>query len=183
MKKMFHLLFAVSIMVSVKAQIQTKMEKENVAQGQIIKKGKMIYTEILIQASPEKVWSVFSDFNNYPNWNPFVKSLKGNLTIGEKLEVFLQPPNSKGMLFKPVLLNNTPFDEFRWIGKLFLPRIFDGEHTFKLIDNHDGTTTFIQFEHFRGILVPLMKQMLDTDTKNGFKLMNEALKVRCEESK
>ena len=63
---------------------------------------------------------------------------------------------------------------------MLLPRIFDGEHTFKLIDNQDGTVTFIQYEHFRGILIPFMKKMLDNDTKKGFENMNEALKIRCE---
>ena len=32
---------------------------------------KEIKTEILINAIPEKVWSIFTNFDNYPNWNPF----------------------------------------------------------------------------------------------------------------
>ena len=38
----------------------------------------------------------------------------------------------------------------------------------------------MQFERFRGILVPLMKKMLDNNTKDGFNQMNQALKIRCE---
>lgn len=43
------------------------------AEGYIIKKGKLIYSEIVIQASSEKVWEIFSDFAKYPEWTPFIK--------------------------------------------------------------------------------------------------------------
>jgi hypothetical protein len=38
----------------------------------------------------------------------------------------------------------------------------------------------VQSEDFSGILVPLFAKMLDNQTVNGFNLMNEALKERCE---
>ncbi len=180
MNKMLNLLLFVGISTSIIAQSQNEMKTEITTEGLIIKKGKMVYTEIRINASIDKVWNVFTDFEKYPEWNPFIKSLKGNPGIDKKIEVFLQPPTGKGMKFTPKVLKFENQKEFRWIGKLFLSRIFDGEHTFKLIDNQDGTTTFIQYEHFRGILIPFMKKMLDNDTKKGFENMNEALKIRCE---
>ena len=93
----------------------------------------------------------------------------------------LQPPEKKAMLFKPRVLQFEKEKEFRWIGKFILPRLFDGEHTFLIKDNGDGSCTFIQYEHFRGILIPLLKGMLDKNTKDGFEQMNTALKKRCEE--
>jgi hypothetical protein len=151
------------------------------AKGEVIQKGKLIYSEILIKANPQKVWEIFTDFEKYPEWNPFIKSLKGNPSSDSKINVFLQPQNNKGMNFSPNVLKFDANKEFRWIGKLFIPRLFDGEHTFLLIDNHDGTTTFLQFERFRGILIPFMKKMLEINTLNSFKSMNEALKNRSEE--
>ncbi|MFT8351406.1 SRPBCC domain-containing protein [Clostridium saccharoperbutylacetonicum] len=79
------------------------------------------------------------------------------------------------MLFKPTLLNFTPNKELRWLGRLFIPGLFDGEHIFELISNNDGTTTFIQREKFYGILVPLLKNSLG-NIKAGFELMNEKIK-------
>jgi len=148
--------------------------------GQIIKKGKLIYTEILITAPAEKVWKVFSDFAKYPEWNPFIKSLKGSPAVGKTIEVFLQPPGNKGMLFKPKVLVFREGKEFRWIGKLMGGGVFDGEHAFILKDNGNGSCTFIQYERFRGILIPFMKKMLEGSTLSGFQQMNEALKKRCE---
>jgi hypothetical protein len=73
-----------------------------------------------------------------------------------------------------------PQKEFRWIGHLLFPGLFDGEHRFELIDNGDGTTTFIQAERFKGILVRFLSNMLDNNTVNGFRMMNEKLKEEAE---
>ena len=80
------------------------------------------------------------------------------------------------MTFTPTVLAFDTNKEFRWIGHLLFAGLFDGEHKFKLIDNHNGSTTFIQSEKFKGILVPLFKKMLDYNTVNGFNLMNQKLK-------
>lgn len=153
---------------------------DSISSGQIIKKGKLIYSEITIKASPEKVWQEFTNFENYPDWNPFIKSLKGKPIVGNKIEVLLAPPEKKGMTFKPKVLVFDSTFQLRWIGKLFIKGIFDGEHTFLIKDNKDGTTTFIQFERFRGILIPFLKKMLNENTLKGFNQMNDALKKRCE---
>lgn len=141
---------------------------------------KEIRTEIIIQAAPERVWEVFTAFENYSNWNPFIKSLQGEVKVGEKIIVRLEPPGAKGMTFKPEVLVFKPGKEFRWIGHLFIPGLFDGEHRFELIDNGNGTTTFVQAEKFKGILVRMLSKMLDGSTVNAFKAMNEQLKVQVE---
>ena len=80
----------------------------------------------------------------------------------------------------PTVLALETEKEFRWIGHLLFPGLFDGEHKFELIDNNNGTTTFVQSEKFTGILVPLFRKMLDVNTRNGFSLMNEKLKELAE---
>lgn len=137
-------------------------------------------TEITIQASPEKVWSILTNFNEYPNWNPFIKSIQGDMIIGQQFKARIEPPNAKGMNFEPVLLEFKKNTEFRWKGKLFINGLFDGEHQFLLIENADGSTTLIQSEKFNGILVPLFKKMIDVNTRNGFMAMNEKLKELAE---
>lgn len=141
---------------------------------------KEIKTEILINAIPDKVWAILTDFENYPNWNPFIKSIKGQVAVGNTITARMEPPEAKGMTFKPKVLAFETNKEFRWLGHLLFPGLFDGEHTFELIDNKNGTTTFIQSEKFKGILVPLFKKMLDNNTKNGFILMNQKLKELAE---
>ena len=142
---------------------------------------KEIKTEILINATSDKVWTVFTNFDNYLKWNPFIKSIIGQVLVGNVIIVQLKPPGAKGMTFKPKVLTFEPNKELRWLGHLLFPGLFDGEHKFELIDNGDGTTTFRQSERFKGILVPLFKKMLDENTMNGFNLMNQKLKELAEQ--
>jgi len=141
---------------------------------------KEIKTDIIINAAPDKVWKVLTNFGDYPNWNPFLKWLRGNVKTNSKIEVRIEPPNANGMTFKPNVLKFDVNKSFRWLGHLYIPGLFDGEHIFELTDNGNGTTTFVQREQFRGILIPLFTKMLDVNTKQGFELMNKALKERVE---
>lgn len=141
---------------------------------------KEIRTEITIEATPNRVWEVLTRFENYPNWNPFIKSLQGEVKVGKKIIVRLEPPGAKGMTFKPKVLAFEPNNQFKWIGRLIFHGLFDGEHRFELIDNGNGTTTFIQAEKFSGILVRMLSKMLDGSTTNGFNAMNQKLKEEAE---
>ncbi|MGP8217795.1 MAG: SRPBCC family protein [Bacteroidia bacterium] len=141
---------------------------------------KEIKTEIIINASADKVWDVLTDFEDYLNWNPFIKWVKGNVEINNKIIVRMEPPGANGMTFKPQVLKFDKNKEFSWIGHLFITGLFDGEHIFELYDMGNGTTKLVQREQFRGILIPLLKKMLDLNTKQGFELMNKALKERAE---
>jgi hypothetical protein len=141
---------------------------------------KQISSRIVINATPQKVWSVLTDFSHYPEWNTFIVSVTGDPAPGSTLKIRLQPPEASGMTIKPVVLLNNEHKLFRWKGKLLIKGLFDGEHSFELEDNGDGTTTFIHYETFTGILVPIFKKLLDVHTLNGFRQMNEQLKKRSE---
>jgi hypothetical protein len=177
-----NLLAILLLSLGIKAQNQSNMKNkmDSLETGYEVKHGKLLYSEIVINTTPENVWKVIMDFENYPTWNPFIKSIKGNPTVTKNIEVVIQPTSKKPMQFRPKVLVCNPHKEFRWIGKLVLKHIFDGEHIFILKDNNNGTTTFIQYERFRGILVPFLKRTLNTNTLSGYNNMNEALKKRCE---
>jgi hypothetical protein len=137
------------------------------------KDGFCINTEILINEKPENIWKILEDFTNYPNWNPFIKYVKGEVRVGNKIIIKVVPPGEKGMTFKPKILKFEKNKEISWIGHFIIPGLFDGEHRLVLIDNNNGTTTFEQSEKFNGILVPLFKF---ENTRLGFEAMNRELK-------
>ncbi len=141
---------------------------------------KELKTEILINATPAKVWAILTNFDDYPHWNPFIKSIKGAKKVGERITARMEPPEAQGMTFKPKILVFEPEKEFKWLGHLWFAGLFDGEHKFELIDNGNGTTTFKQSEKFNGVLVPLFKTMIEKNTKQGFESMNRALKALAE---
>jgi len=133
-----------------------------------------------INADAQRVWNILTDFVAYPQWNPFIKYLRGDLRQGSKLLVRIEPRGAKGMTFEPTVLLVEPCRELRWIGHVWMPGIFDGEHCFRIERRAHGASRFHQAEQFRGILVPLLRARLDRKTKSGFEEMNAALKVRAE---
>lgn len=139
-----------------------------------------IITKITIKSTPEKVWKILTNFDAYPDWNPFIKSIDGQIKVGNKITARIEPPGAIGMTFKPEILTFVKNKELSWLGHLLFPGLLDGKHKFKLIDNKDGTTTFIHSEQFSGILVPFLKKKLKNNTKNGYIEMNKKLKELAE---
>ena len=97
------------------------------------------------------------------------------------LKISVQPVGGKGMTFRPRVLRAVPDQELRWLGRVVLPGIFDGEHFFKIEPLDQGRRTrLIHGERFTGLLVPLLRKNLDRGTREGFEAMNQALKARVE---
>lgn len=139
-----------------------------------------LHTEIEIEASAERVWAVLSDFASYPQWNPFIRHVSGVPQQGTRLQIRIQPSGGKAMSFSPVVLSAEAGRELRWLGRVLLPGVFDGEHSFIIEPLANGRVRFQQSERFSGLLVGLMRGTLDRDTRRGFEDMNRALKARAE---
>lgn len=131
-----------------------------------------------IAASPRQVWNVLADLDAYKDWNPFIRSASGQLTVGSTLTLRLVPAQGRAMTFRPKVLDAQPGVLLRWIGRLIVPGIFDGTHQFEL---HElaGFTRVIQSETFRGVLVPFTGKSI-TATEGDFRALNQALKTRVE---
>jgi hypothetical protein len=137
--------------------------------------------EIEIDAPPERVWAVVTDFAAYSEWNPFIRSISGELHEGAKLEVRIEPPGARAMTFKPTVRAVEASRELRWLGRLLLPGVFDGEHSLRIDPLDGGRSRFVQSESFSGLLVGLFKGTL-AKTAVGFEQMNTALKARVEQA-
>jgi len=142
---------------------------------------KHISSEIEINASPEQVWQVLTDFSVLPDWNPFIRSVEGDLNVGDRLKVYIQASKRMGMSFRPTVLRTQPNRELRWIGRLLLPGLMDGEHSFIIEPLEDNHVRFVQSESFTGVLVPFMSALgVFKNAHIGFDEMNQALKRRAE---
>lgn len=134
-----------------------------------------IETRITIQATKKQIWDVLMDFQEYPNWNPFISHIEGQAVIG--MPLFIQLPT---MSFKPIVFSNRKERYFSWKGKLLCKGIFDGHHCFKIKQINEVQCEFYHSEEFSGILVPFLKKKLQTETLAGFIAMNKALKEQVE---
>lgn len=139
---------------------------------------KNLQTEIIINATPEKVWSILMDFAKYPEWNPFVKEITGSQQVGGQLKVTLN--NGKGTsVFTPTVVCNETTRVFEWLGSIPLG-LFKGQHRFAIEKINDTQVKFIHSEQFSGLLAGLIMSQIGETTRNGFIAMNKALKERAE---
>ena len=143
---------------------------------------KHLETSIEINAAPEKVWSIITDFASFPDWNPFVTMATGTPGKGTRLHIRVEAPNSKPMEFKPIVQTFEPGRELMWKGSLPVPGLFIGQHYFRIEDLGDGKSRFIHGEHFSGLLIPLLWKGINTNVRQGYESMNVAVKERAEAS-
>jgi hypothetical protein len=142
---------------------------------------RQLRAEIEIQASPERVWEVLTDFAAYSRWNPFMVQATGQAVPGNRLELRMRPPGRRATTFRPKVLEAEPPRRLRWLGRLFVPGLFDGEHRFTIEPAGPGRVRVIQHETFRGLLAPLLLAFIAEPTLEGFRQMNQALRARAEE--
>jgi hypothetical protein len=141
-----------------------------------------ITTRVEIDAPAQRVWDILVDFERHPEWNPFIEEISGEARQGSRLSLTVRPPGGRAMSFEPTVLAAEEPRELRWLGKVGLPRIFDGEHRFVLEPLGAERVRLVHAERFRGILVPLLWRSLEARTREGFEQMNRALKERAENS-
>ena len=113
---------------------------------------RQLESEVEVQASPERVWEVLTNFAAYPDWNPFIVRV----------------------------LEAEPARRLRWLGHLLVPGLFDGEHRFTIEPAGPGRARVTQQETFRGLLAPLLLAFIAGPTLEGFRQMNRALEARPE---
>ncbi len=130
-----------------------------------------------IAAPADAVWATLTDFTAYPEWNPFMQELKGTAEVGQQLRVRITPAKGSEMTFTPTVLAATPGSELRWLGRVFIPELLDGEHAFTLTPIPGGVR-LTQSETFSGVLVPFFGGAIDVG--DDFDAMNQALRDRVE---
>jgi hypothetical protein len=90
-------------------------------------------------------------------------------------------PGRRPMTFRPEVLEAEPARRLRWLGRLLVPGLFDGEHSFTLQPAGPGRVRVVQQEEFRGLAARPVLAVIGTPTLAGFELMNQALKARVEQ--
>ncbi len=140
-----------------------------------------IHTEVEIDATRDEVWSVLSDFGSYHEWNPAFASIEGRPEAGTKLDIAFSLKGDRTMRMRPTVLVAESGRELRWLGHLFMPGLFDGEHRFEIHEEEPGRVRFVQGERFRGLLVPFLRSLIEDDTPAMFERVNAALAARVVE--
>ncbi|SMF52248.1 SRPBCC domain-containing protein [Pseudobacteriovorax antillogorgiicola] len=144
-------------------------------------------TSITINAQPDKVWSVLTDFAAYKSWNPFFLDM-GRLKYEEPsegvrfLEIIRMPPGVPGIFPMEItkLMKDTTL-EFTMPYDVLEPLIWDS-HLFRLALTDEGGTVFTHVYDYSGICFRLAMCLpaMEGAVKDIHQRMNEELKHRVE---
>ena len=135
-------------------------------------------SQIDINATPEKVWAILTNFEEYPLWNDFVVKIQGELLEGSQLKVSLKAKNQE-QHFDPEVIKVQAPRKFEWKGQLPWGA-FVGHHCFEIVEISTDQVRFLHQEHFSGWLSWLILALIGKQTLRGFERMNLALKQRAE---
>ncbi|MSQ12077.1 MAG: SRPBCC domain-containing protein [Dehalococcoidia bacterium] len=134
-----------------------------------------------INAPPETVWHVLTDFPAHNARNPHIRHLSGALAPGRRVRVVSRVLPGVWLVFHPKLTVVAPPRELCWTGGAYLiPGLFDTQHRFLVELLDDVRTRFTQQEQFTGLLSPVLGPIAVAVARRGFKTMNAALKARIE---
>ena len=137
---------------------------------------KQLRVETEIDAPPDAVWDVLTDFAAYEEWNPFFTRATGDLREGGTVDVDIEAPRRPSLSMTMTITTVARRRRLQWVGRLVSPWLFEGRHTFDLQALEDDRTRFVNREQFSGILAPILTLGL----RDEYEAMNRALADRVE---
>lgn len=141
---------------------------------------KHIEDVVEIDAPPEAVWQTLTDFQSWPEWNPFIEMRGGSLSLGSKVQIFVKTWGPKGAVVGATVIRNDGARDLAWRGGAPVPGLFTGEHYFRIEPAGDGKSRHIHGENYNGLLLPLLSARIDRDLGPMYGIFNQALKARVE---
>jgi hypothetical protein len=132
--------------------------------------------EAALAAPASEVWRWFSNFESFPDWNPFIRKADGSLRVGAKLHIRLRL-GERLLSFRPEVTAVEPAREVRWKTRVLVPGLFDVDRRFVIDPTSTQQTTFVQEETNSGLLVPIAYALsnMERDLRTGFRDFSQAL--------
>jgi hypothetical protein len=137
-------------------------------------------TTFPIGASADTVWDVLTDFVRYPEWNPSLPSISGELRPGSTVSMTLAMPGRPSPKVKARLDDVEPGRRLTWHGNLGADWLFAGTREFLIDPQPDETVSFTHVEDVRGVLFPLFRAVMGSAIQRHHDALNVALTERVE---
>lgn len=135
----------------------------------------------IIQAPIERVWSVLSDFDRYPEWSPFLVRIDGEVRVGTMLTLHVvMKPGQRPLQQRERVSMREEGREVRWGTVMGHPRLLRAERFQRLTAISATQTRYETADDFEGALVPLVFALYGASIQRGFEATALALKARCE---
>ena len=130
----------------------------------------------VIEADPERIWSVLTDAPSWADWDSGVVRVEGRIAPGEKIKLFPELNPERGFPLRVVEFD--PPRRMTFKGGMPLG-LFKGLRNYTLEPAGDGGTRFEMRETLSGPLLPLIGRSLP-DFGPSFEQFARGLKARAE---
>jgi hypothetical protein len=139
-----------------------------------------VVTEIIIDASAERVWHTLVDLEAYPGWNPVIRRISGPLGFEQAVAVTRIGADGREVTEHPTVTHYRPQREIRWRTRMGLPWLLDTEVSFKIERLGPTQVRFVHWQARTGLLALLTPGASESAVRDRFDVMNLALKARAE---
>ena len=133
-----------------------------------------------IDASPETVWGVLTDFENYERWNPLAVECTTSLVPGEPIDMMVRLGPGPLRRQREWIRTCTPGQEFSYTMKPVGLGTLRSLRTQQLTELPDGRTRYTAHFEIRGWLNPMVQLLLGRALKRGFDGVAAGLKAQVE---
>lgn len=172
MKKITSILLLVLTTFSMYGQEKNEVKK-------VKSSHRTVYTEIIIDATPEQVWEVLTDFDSYPKWAIFFKGMTGEIKDkGKVVATFQMNPKKDKTTQVDHTISYKEGKMFGWSEKTIMGII--DNHKFIVEDAGNGKTRFIQSDEFKKGGTWLMGGYLSKLMGKKYPEFNRSLKSEVE---
>ncbi|HSM44754.1 MAG TPA: SRPBCC domain-containing protein [Acidimicrobiia bacterium] len=129
-----------------------------------------------IDASPDVIWELLTDADSYPEWNPAVLGIEGDIREGRRIGLtsIVDPERQ----FKLNVSDVEPPRRMVWSDGMPLG-LFKGVRTFEVAPKDDGSSRFTMTEVYSGLMAPLITKSIPNMT-DSFEKFADGLKAAAE---
>lgn len=136
---------------------------------------KSAHSELIINAPTEKVWAVLTDFKKYPEWNPTMQLVKGEVKEGNKVVYHFTQDEQNAYDINAKVQKVIPHKLLNQKGGI--PFILTFNHRY-ILEPQGEKTKMIIHEDYGGIGVNFWSPK---KVEKAYERLNLALKKRVEE--
>jgi hypothetical protein len=136
-----------------------------------------------VDAPADAVWRVLTATDHYGEWNPFITSFTGPLTLGARITLVLTLADRKPQTLRPTIIQLDQGRSLAWRGRVGVPGILDARHHLQVEERDAQHSRFVQHERFTGVAVPAVRSVLTVRTPAAFLAMNRALVQQVADSR
>jgi len=136
---------------------------------------------IAIHAEPDRVWQVLTEFSAYPDWNPYLKRVTGELGIKRKLKIEMQLQTGHPYLAKPRVLEIENESKLTFRSRLYFPGFYDVTHFFVVLPTTKHRTELTYTQEWKGKVAQGLYKKMGKETEDAILAMLKALKKRVQQ--